>query len=92
MRAAVMINRIAEASPRFTTRITAAFYLLTLLMGGVVLSIHGRLALVVDLIATGCYIAAMVLFYDLSRPVNSGVLRPGTPNDIGSRRAHAGND
>jgi hypothetical protein len=65
-----MTGRTAEGLPRFKGGITAAFYLLTILMGGVVLLVHGRLALAVDLIATTCYIAVTALFYDLSRPVN----------------------
>jgi hypothetical protein len=58
---------IAEASPRFKARITAIFYLVTILMGGVVLLVHGKLGLVFDLVAAGCYIAVMVLFYELNR-------------------------
>jgi hypothetical protein len=58
---------IAEASPRFKARITAVFYSVTILMGGVVLLVHGRLGLVFDLVAAGCYIAVTALFYELSR-------------------------
>jgi hypothetical protein len=60
-------ERIAEASPRFKARITGVFYLVTILTGGIVLFVHGRLGLVFDLIATACYIAMTVLFYDLTR-------------------------
>jgi hypothetical protein len=60
-------KRMAEASPHFKARITALFYLATILAGGVVLFVHGRLSLVVDLIATGCYMAVTALFHDLSR-------------------------
>ena len=60
-------GRIGEALPRFQSRIAAVFYLVTILMGGVVLFVQGRLGLVVDLIATACYIAVTVLFYDLTR-------------------------
>jgi DMSO reductase anchor subunit len=77
---AVTMKRIAEASPRFRAGITAAFYLLTMLMGGLVLFVHGRLALAVDLIATVCYAAVTALFYDLSRPVT------GTVAEAGQRR------
>jgi len=62
-----MNGRTGEALPRFQSRIAAVFYLVTLLMGGVVLFMHGRLGLVVDLIATACYIAVTALFYRLSR-------------------------
>ena len=67
MSTAELKERIAEASPRFKTRITGVFYLVTILTGGIVLFVHGRLGLVVDLIATACYIAVTALFYDLSR-------------------------
>jgi hypothetical protein len=67
MSTAEIKGRIAEASPRFRARIAGVFYLVTLLMGGVVLFVHGRLGLVVDLIATACYIAVTALFYHLSR-------------------------
>jgi hypothetical protein len=36
-------------------------------MGGVVLFVHGRLGLMFNLIAAGCYIAVTALFYELSR-------------------------
>ena len=62
-----MNGRIGEASPRFQARIAAVFYLVTILMGGVVLFMQGRLGLVVDLIATACYVAVTALFYRLSR-------------------------
>jgi hypothetical protein len=60
-------QRIAEASPRFKARITAIFYLVTLLAGGAVLSFHGQLGLGFDLITAVCYIAVTALFYELSR-------------------------
>jgi hypothetical protein len=62
-----MNGRIGEASPRFQSRIAAVFYLVTILMGGAVLFMQGRLGLFVDLIATACYIAVTALFYRLSR-------------------------
>jgi len=62
-----MNGRIAESSPRFKAGITGVFYLVTILMGGVVLFVQGRLGLVVDLIATACYIAVTAFFYRLSR-------------------------
>jgi hypothetical protein len=67
MSATVSKERSGEASPRFKARIVGVFYLVTLLTGGVVFFVHGRLGLVVDLIATACYIAVTALFYDLSR-------------------------
>jgi hypothetical protein len=65
MSTAEMKGRIAEASPQFKTRIAGVFYLVTVLMGGLILFVQGRL--VVDLIATVCYLAATALFYRLSR-------------------------
>jgi hypothetical protein len=62
-----MNGQIAESSPRFKAGITGIFYLVTVLMGGVVLFMQGRLGLVVDLIATACYIAVAGLFYRFSR-------------------------
>jgi hypothetical protein len=65
MNTAEMKERIAETSPRFKARIAGVFYLVTVLMGGVILFVQGRL--VVDLIATVCYIAATALFYRITR-------------------------
>jgi hypothetical protein len=67
MSTAEMKGRIAEASPHFKAGIAGVFYLVTVLMGGIVLLVHGRLGWVVDLVATACYVAVTVLFYDLSR-------------------------
>jgi hypothetical protein len=62
-----MKKRIADASPRFKAKITAVFYLVTILAGGAVLSFHGTLGLGFDLITAVCYIAVTALFYELSR-------------------------
>jgi hypothetical protein len=67
MSTTLLKERIGEASPRSKARIAGAFYLVSILMGGIVLFVHGRLGLVVDLVATACYIGVTVLFYDLSR-------------------------
>ncbi|MFZ0321230.1 MAG: hypothetical protein WAL56_19050 [Candidatus Sulfotelmatobacter sp.] len=75
MSSAVMTKRIAEMSPRFKARITAAFYLLTILLGGLVLSVHGKLALPVDLGATACYVAVTALFYELSKSLTGRTAR-----------------
>jgi hypothetical protein len=62
-----MKKRIADASPRFKAKITAVFYLVTILAGGAVLSFHGTLGLGFDLITAVCYIAVTALFYELNR-------------------------
>jgi hypothetical protein len=67
MSTTLLKERIGEASPRSKARIAGAFYLVSILMGGIVLFVHGRLGLVVDLVATACYVGVTVLFYDLSR-------------------------
>jgi hypothetical protein len=67
MSTAELKRRIAEASPRFKDTITAIFYLVTILAGGLVLSFHGKLGLGFDLITAVCYIAVTALFYELSR-------------------------
>ena len=69
MSTAVMMERIAEAPPRFKARIAGVFYLLTFLTGAfAMVSVGGRL--VANLIATACYIAVTLLFYGMFKPVN----------------------
>src|SRR6266849_4206157 len=70
MSRALMMERIAEASPRLKARIAGAFYLLTFLTGGVALFVRGRLGSAAGLIAGACYIAVTLLFYDMFKPVN----------------------
>jgi len=66
------MERIAEASPRFKARIAGVFYLLTFVTGVIAMvSVRGRL--VANLIATGCYIAVTLLFYDIFKPVNRNI-------------------
>jgi hypothetical protein len=67
MNTAEMKERIAESSPRFKSAITGVFYLVTIVMGGVVFFLHGRMGMALDVIATTVYIAVTALFYDLSR-------------------------
>ncbi len=61
------MKRIVEASPRFKARIVGVFYLVTILTGGIVLFVHGRLGLIVDFIAAACYMAVTALFYHISQ-------------------------
>jgi len=64
-----MMKRIAEASPRFKARIAGVFYLFTFL-AGVMAMVSVNRRLVANLIATACYIAVTLLFYDMFKPVN----------------------
>src|SRR5260370_33658760 len=91
MSTAVLVKRIAEASPRLRARIAGVFYLLTILIGGVVLNVHGRVRVSADLIATACYIAVRGLFYGLLKPERSRLsLVPAsfTLLGLGIRRLH----
>jgi len=66
------MDRIAAASPRLKARIAGVFYLLVFVTGTLALVLtRGRT--VANLIATACYIAVILLFYDLFRPVNRKV-------------------
>ena len=67
MSTAEMRERIAEASPRFKSKITGLFYLITILTGGVVLFVQGRLGFGFDLVVGACYVAVTALFYEFSR-------------------------
>lgn len=58
MNPAGLTARIAETSPRAKARITGAFYLLTILLGGVGESIHGRLVVPGDATGTAANILA----------------------------------
>jgi hypothetical protein len=77
MSTTAMTKSIAEASPSFKARMAGVFYLLTF-VGGVFALVFGRRLGVVyfyaaNLIATACYIAVTLLFYDLFKPVNRGI-------------------
>ncbi len=66
-----MMERIAEASPRFRARLAGVFYLLVFVTGIYALvSVRDRLWLVANLIATACYIVVTLLFYYIFKPVN----------------------
>ena len=66
----VMMERIAEASPRLKARIAGVFYLLAILTGGVALFVGGRLGFAGSLIAGAFYMAVTLLFYYIFKPVN----------------------
>ncbi len=72
MSAAVVMERNAEASPKFKARIAGVFYLITFVTGVLALvSTNGRSA--ANLIATACYVAVTLLFYSLFKPVSRGI-------------------
>src|SRR5712675_865103 len=75
MIAAVMMKRIAEASPRFKARMAGALFLLLVLTAACTeFFFHGRLSFAADLAAgiieVSCMIAVTLLFYDIFKPVN----------------------
>lgn len=51
-------------------RIAGVFYLLNIVTGALALFVGGRLSSAAVLIATACYIAVTILFYDLFKPVS----------------------
>jgi hypothetical protein len=65
-----MMERIAEASPRFKAKLAGVFYLLNILTGALALFVRGKLAFAAILIATLCYIVVTLLFYNIFKPVN----------------------
>lgn len=65
-----MTHITMEVTTRYRGRLVALYYLLTILMGAFILFFHGRVALTADIIATVFYLAATVVFYDLSKQVN----------------------
>jgi len=78
MSAAVMMERIAETSPRFKARMSGVFYLLTMLTAAFTeLVVHGRLSFAADLAAGILEVSGMVavtlLFYPIFKPVNRGL-------------------
>jgi hypothetical protein len=67
------MQRIAEGSPLFKARIAGVFYLVNIVTGALALFVGGRLGIATILVATACYIAVTLLFYDIFKPVNRSV-------------------
>ncbi len=68
------MERIAEMSPRLKARIAGALYLFSLLTAAFgELSLRGRLAIAVGLVAVSGMVAMTVLLYDIFNPVNRGL-------------------
>ncbi|MGB8909038.1 MAG: DUF4386 domain-containing protein [Candidatus Cybelea sp.] len=74
MGTSAMMKRIAEASKPPRGRITGAVYLLYFLTAIFAQFLVGRTLVIysdtANLIATACYVAVVLLFYDLFRPVS----------------------
>jgi hypothetical protein len=73
MNAAVMMKRIAEASPRFKARIAGVISLLSLLAAVFGEFIVRRLEFAGDLIALSGMVAVTLLLNDIFKPVNRGL-------------------
>jgi uncharacterized protein DUF4386 len=66
------MDQTAEWSPRLKARIAGVFYSLTIVFGSLALALaSGRI--VINLLATACYVAVTLLFYPLFKPANKGV-------------------
>lgn len=71
MTAAVMMERIAETSPRFKARMAGALYFFSLLTAGFTETfVHGKLNYAGGYIAILGMAAVTLLFYDIFKPVN----------------------
>jgi len=71
MSAAVMMKRIAEASPRFKARIAGLLYFFSLLTAGLTETfVRGRLNYVGGYIAISGMVAMTLISYDILKPVN----------------------
>jgi Domain of unknown function (DUF4386) len=74
MSTAVMMERIAEVSPRFKARMAGVLYLLSALTAGFTeLFVRGRLNIAGGLIAVLVMVVVTLFFYDLFRPVNTSL-------------------
>lgn len=66
----MMTHPTERHSPLVQARLAGVFWLLTILTGAFALFVGGRSGPAVNLISTGCYLAATVLVYGLLKPVN----------------------
>jgi Domain of unknown function (DUF4386) len=77
MSAAMMMERIAEASPRLKAHMAGVFYLLTMLTALIEIVVHDRLSsaanLAAGLIEVSGMVAATLLLYDIFKPVSRGL-------------------
>ena len=92
MRAAVMMKRIAEVSPRFKARMAGVLFLFLVLTSTFTeFFARGRLSfaahIAAGVIEVSCMIAVTLLFYDISKPVNRGLFARGVRQ---SRGTHLG--
>jgi Domain of unknown function (DUF4386) len=74
MNGAVLIQRIAEASPRFRGRIAGGLWLLSFLLVAFTESfVHGPLNIAGGLVAVSGMVVVTLLLYGIFKPVNKGV-------------------
>jgi Domain of unknown function (DUF4386) len=74
MSATVMMERIADVSPRFKARMAGVLYFFSLLTAGITETfIHGRFDYAGGYIAILGMIAVTLIFYDIFKPVNRGL-------------------
>jgi hypothetical protein len=74
MNGAVMIQRIAEASPRFKARIAGGLWLLSFLVVALTETfVHGSLNIAGGLIAISGMVVVTLLLYGIFKPVNKGL-------------------
>jgi len=73
MNATAMTQPFTAGSPSVTARAAGFFWLMTIFAGVASMALSGRLAVAVNLIASGTYAAATVLVYQLMKPVNQRI-------------------